>query len=178
MKHASDSTFSRRNPSQRTRRTLAAAIALSAALAFSGVAVAEQCNQVRGQIHPLVPCSSGVPGCFVGSFTGDLTGTVQSQLTGFQQLPGHSDSIIFTATSLITVEGRGTITTTDVGVGTLCTGPGGPCASSNEILTITSGTGAYDKAFGTVFLTGAYMNSGLGQYQGQICTGKPKRDKD
>jgi hypothetical protein len=178
MKHASDSTFSRLKASPRAIPALAARLALSAALAFSGVAAAEQCQPVNGKIFPLRPCTSDPnDGCFVGSFDGGLTGTVRSQLTSLKQVPGHPDSVIFTATSVITVAG-GTITTTDVGIGTSCMGLGGPCPSSNEILTITSGTDAYEKAYGTIFLTGAYRAGGDGRYQGQICTGKPKRNRD
>jgi hypothetical protein len=185
MKHALDSTFFRRNTSQRMRRTLAARVALSAALAFSGVAVAEQCKPVSGTftLAPLIPCPDGVValGCFQGAFDGNLKGTSISGLTSLQPVHDHPGTMIFTARSTIQLPG-GTVTTTDAGIGTDCQPVGTQfvCASSNEILAITSGTGKYAGAYGTIFLSGPYMSGNpydsLGAYQGQICTGKPKRD--
>jgi hypothetical protein len=166
------------------RRTLAARVALSAALAFSGAAVAEQCKPMSGTFT-LAPsaCPIGVValGCFKGVFDGDLKGTSISGLTGVQPAQDQPGTIIFTARSTIQLPG-GTVTTTDAGIGTDCQPVGTQfvCASSNEILAITSGTGKYAGAYGTIFLSGPYMSGNpydsLGAYQGQICTAKPKRD--
>jgi hypothetical protein len=183
MKHGSGSTLSRRNTSLRTRRTLAARVALSAALACSGVAVAQQCKQVSGTftLVPLTSCPAGTA-CFQGTFGGDLSGTSISGLTGLQPTPEQAGVVKFTARSMITVESGGTINTTDIGVGTRCTGLVGPCASSHEVLTIISGTAPYAQAHGTIILSGPYMSgdlkNSLGAYQGHICTGKPKPDPD
>jgi hypothetical protein len=67
------------------------------------------------------------------------------------------------------------VNTFDVGVGTDCAGPMGPCGSANEVLTITSGSGVYTQSYGTIFLSGQYLMGLPGAYQGRICTGKKGR---
>jgi hypothetical protein len=187
MKHASDSMFSRVKTPRRTVPAFASCVTLSAALVFSGTAVAENCNSLSGSMDhlialPILACPAEINpiACFLGNFRGDLAGQSVSGLTSLQPVPGHSGTIIFTARSTIQLP-DGTISTADVGIGTGCTPMGPPCTSSNEVLTITSGTGAYEKAYGTIFVTGKYLSEDTtagGAYQGQICTGKTKRNRD
>jgi hypothetical protein len=170
----------RRVKGRKFASAVASSVALSVSLVFSGPAAADQCTPVSGNFAltppPPPPCTTGIL-CLQGAFSGSLSGTSSSSLMGFQPVPNRTDAFIFTATSTLTVPG-GTVTTTDIGVGTNClTGPIS-CTSSNEVLTITSGTGAYANAYGAIFLTGAYITGQPSAYQGQICIGKPKRGHD
>jgi hypothetical protein len=173
MKHASDTTFSRVKTSV---PALATRVALSAALAFSGAAVAQQCKPVSGTFILVPIACNGIAAlaCFQGTLSGDLSGTSISGVTSLQPTPEQAGTLKFTARSTISVPG-GTVNTTDIGVATGCTGPLGPCASSHEVLTITSGTGAYTQAFGTIILSGPYMAGQPGDYRGHICIGKSQR---
>jgi hypothetical protein len=98
-----------------------------------------------------------------------------SILTSFTPLPDQPNVVTFSARSTITLA-DGTVNTVDAGAGTGCNPLSGiSCASSNEVLTILSGTGAYAGAYGTIFLSGSYMSADLAQggaYEGQICTAK------
>jgi hypothetical protein len=175
MKHGSDSTFSRVKTSV---PPLAARVALSTALAFSGAAMAQQCKPVSGTftLVPLLSCPTGVTGiaCFQGAFVGDPSGTSISGVTSLQPTPEQAGTLKFTAGSTITLPG-GMVNTTDIGVATGCMPLLGPCASSHEVLTITSGTGLYTQAYGTIILSGPYMAGQPGEYRGHICIGKSQR---
>jgi hypothetical protein len=154
-------------------RTKLAQVALSAALAFSGIASADECQNISGSFGPLqfppIACPGEFPGllCFQSDFNGTpaLSGVTSSVL-----LPGQKDSYLMTAHSTIPLPG-GPVNTFDVGVGTDCAGPMGPCASANEVLTIMPGSGVY----GTIFLSGPYLAGKPGAYHGRICTGKKGR---
>ncbi|MDB5921661.1 MAG: hypothetical protein JWN13_597 [Betaproteobacteria bacterium] len=166
--------------------TTFARVVLSAVFAASGTALAQQCTPVTGNFNLTAPpdpgCGTGLL-CLQGAFSGTLTGRSNSSLIGLQPVPNIKNAFIFTATSTLTrSDGKGSITTADVGVGTNCLNGPTSCMSSNEVLTITSGTGIYENAYGTIFLSGSYMAppsvenpNPIGVYQGQICTGKPGR---
>jgi hypothetical protein len=172
MKHVSPVSVLRVNTRFRTKL---AQVALSGALAFSGIASADQCQNISGNFGPLQPtaCPTGFSAlvCFQSDFNG---ATAISGVTGAVLIPGQTDSYLITAHSTIPLPG-GSVNTFDVGVGTDCAGPMGPCGSANEVLTITSGTGAYSQAYGTIFLSGQYLMGIPGAYQGRICTGKKGR---
>jgi hypothetical protein len=172
MKHVSAVSVAQVN----TFRTRLARVALSGALAFSGIASADQCQNIGGAFGPLLPltkCPDGFPGlvCFHSDFNG---ATAISGVTSAVLIPGQTDKYFITAHSSIPLPG-GSVNTFDVGVGTDCAGPMGPCGSANEVLTITSGSGVYTQSYGTIFLSGQYLMGLPGAYQGRICTGKKGR---
>ena len=164
------------------RRPLTAVLKRSivvAAALFSSAALADQCTPISGQFFVTggAPCGTS-PLCLQGAFvpnegTAQIGGTSNSMVTGVFPSPVPNSSV-FTAQSTLTDGAGNTITTVDAGIGTNCSGPLGPCQNSNEVLTITGGTGPYQNASGVIFLSGPYMD-GTGQpgsYSGQICTAK------
>ena len=150
-----------------------------ASLVFSGVAIAQQnCKSISGTVSPLTPlttCPAGYSACFQGQFTGDIAGSFTSGLTKLEFI--SESSVRFEARTLITT-GNHTISTFDSGIGVGCGVVSGPviCASSTETLGITSGTGAYTQAYGTVTLLDVGFTHG-GTYQGQLCHGRPSQQR-
>lgn len=169
--------------------TRMAMMALGAMVLSSSIAVADNCKIVRGTISPLqpvVPCLSPY-GCFTGTFSGDLSGTFQSVLTYAAPTPTDPQTapptatLIFTALTAIETRApngtlNGTLYTRDAGLSYCTVTPDGLlfCPNSHEVLTVTSGSGAYAQAHGLIHLTGPYLAGQPGTYQGQICTHKPK----
>ena len=159
--------------------TRIARAALGAIVLSSSIAVADTCKTVTGTISALqpIPCPNPL-GCFKGTFSGDLTGTFHSLLTGLTVVDPDNGTLSFTARTAIETTSTpiGALFTSDVGTGTGCFLLNNQfvCPYSNEVLTVTFGLRAYAQAYGSINLSGGYMAGQPGAYQGQICTHKSK----
>lgn len=171
-----------------SRRVLVAQMTLSAALLLSGVATAGSCKAITGTVSPLAPITCAVGGylpCFQGTFSGDLSGSFQSRLLSMTPVENAPGMLSFTASTVIQTSAPngtlGTLYTSDVGMGSGCfvTEKGQTvCPYATEILTITSGDGAFKQAYGSILLSGPYLAGFPGVYQGQLCVDKDKGKDD
>lgn len=125
------------------------------------------CRNVEGKITEWV----NGPNTAAGTITGDVSGDVSIVITALRQLEGGA--MEFDANCLMVTK-QGTFTTADNGT---LTPIEAPLYRVSNTLTVTSGTGRYNRVTGTLHTRGTlnFVPGGLADvdYYGQLCkTGK------
>jgi len=161
-----------------TRRNARAVIAVLGALLILGSAnagAAETCRNVQGYFNLVqvagADCTSQVGVCTKGDFSGDIRGAYYSPFFTITETAEtlNTGVVLFTAQTVITGARIGART------GNLVLSEGGAYSTSDgafgQLFTVTSGTGGFVGATGTLRGMGTYLpaSGGGAVYSGEIC---------